>query len=199
MKFVFSRRLAKIGVLNTRNEKHGKEKKVPAGDITIRFPLKIEELDTVVITNPDMPKFSEVMFDEKGNLLTNMISPLKINRKPENLYVVIFDKELPGGASRAAKKGRKSQKSNGIDPARALEFEPVKGTNVTLELGSGPNIVLSFTIQLHPSDSDWARLVKIMEQDREVLIDQKQEEMFGEQGGKNPDADDDEDDEDDGE
>jgi hypothetical protein len=190
MKFQFTRRNAKIGVLNTRNEKHGKEAKVPAADITIKFPLKLAELDTVVITaTDDMPKFSEVMFDEKGNLLTNMISPLKVNRKPEGLYIVIFDKELPTGTKTRGAKAKKGQKANGVDPATALEFDACKAKDITLELGSGPNLMLSFKVALHPNDKDWARLINIMEQEREVLIEARQEELFGD------DADDDEEEE----
>ncbi len=196
MKFQFNRRMAKIGVLNTRNEKHGKEKKVPAADVTIRFPLKLDELDTVVITSTDdMPAFSEVIYDENGNLLTNMISPLKVNRKPEGLYFVIFDKELPTGA----KKAKGKQKANGIDPARALEFDACKAKNITLELGSGPNIILSFTLGLHPTDAQWARLINIMEQDREIIVEARQEELFGEPNDWGGDGEDDEDDEDDDE
>lgn len=182
MKFSFTRRNAKIGVVNTRNEKHGKETKVPAADVTIKFPLKLSELDTVVITaTDDMPKFSEVMFDEKGNLLTNMISPLKVNRKPEGLYIVLFDKELPTGTKTRGGKGKGKQKPNGVDPATALEFDACKAKDITLELGSGPNIMLSFKVALHPTDKDWSRLINIMEQEREVTIEARQEELFGEQ------------------
>lgn len=192
MKFSFSRRNAKIGVLNTRNEKHGKEAKVPAADLTIKFPLKLAELDTVVIVaTDDMPKFSEVLFDDKGNLLTNMISPLKVNRKPEGLYIAIFDKELPTGTKTRGGKGKKNQKPSGIDPATALEFDACKAKDITLELGSGPNIMLSFKVALHPNDKDWARLINIMEQEREVVIEARQEELFGEDADEEEGGDDD--------
>ncbi len=193
MKFQFNRRVATIGVLNTRNEKHGKTEKVPAADITVKFPLKLAELDTVVISSTeDMPKFSEVLFDKKGNILTNMISPIRVNRKPEGLYLVIFDKELPSGTKTRGGAGKK--RANGIDPATALEFDGCKAKNIAIEVGSGPNIILSFTVQLHPTDKDWARLVNIMEQQREIVIEARQEEMFGEQNEEEEEGEEDDED-----
>lgn len=95
MKFDVGPRQAEFGVFNNRAEKHGQEK-VKALDLPFKIAITMKELDVIVPLQTG--KFSEMMYDKKKNLQTFVLSPLAVNRKPENIEVEIYDIEARANA-----------------------------------------------------------------------------------------------------
>lgn len=86
MKFDIGPREAAFGTFNNRAEFNGDDR-VKAIDLPVTTGLSMKELDMVIPTQGQ--KASEFLFDAKGNPLTFVLWPLKVNRKPENVSAEI--------------------------------------------------------------------------------------------------------------
>lgn len=95
MKFDVGPREAEFGIYNNRAENHGKEK-VKALDLPFTICVTLKELDQIAPCQTG--KLSELLYDGKKNLQTFCLSPMAINRKPENISVEIFDIEARANA-----------------------------------------------------------------------------------------------------
>lgn len=155
MKFKVSRRLGHFLHLNVRNERHGDEK-VPAADIKIEFPGTKRDLDMLLPLQDG--KMSDVLYDDKGNLMTPYLSPLKVFRKPENVTMRIWD--------------RTSEKD-------FLEFEGTTIKGIEMDLNDKRNLLVRLTIQVHDDpEKHTARLRRLMDAERDFSLEAQQEDFF---------------------
>lgn len=202
MKFDFSRRPAEFGGFNNRWELMGSGgEKRKAVDLPARWQVKIgKELTMVVPTGtPGAVSFSTFMYGKnprKPNRTTHVIGPLKVQRKPEHLKVIIYDVQL--------------------DNRKQMTFEDVTVKDPVLELEED-KVYLSCKLQIHPTSEQFLRLndnVETKQRDfecfatqPELLPDEEEEEEEdadqadieegdGEEDEEGEDADDGEDDDD---
>lgn len=157
MKFKIHRRKGKFGKGNFRNENHGKEK-VPAADLPITFDGGKRELDMLAPLIGDL-KFSDVIYDEKGNLLMPYLSPMSIHRKPDNVTFRCWD--------------------NPTNAKNVLEFDGCTVKSIVATLKNKRNLIITLTVQLHDDpDKHTARLRKIMDKEYEFELEAQQEDFF---------------------
>jgi hypothetical protein len=96
MKFDLGPRNAEFGTFNNRAEKHGDER-VKAIDLPVKMAITLKELDVLVPMQEG--KLSTIMYaGKKKNLTTHVLSPMFLNRKPENISIEITDKEVENKA-----------------------------------------------------------------------------------------------------
>lgn len=180
-KFKITARAADIGKLNIRPEHHG-DKIEPAMDIPVKVRGTKRDLDMLIPVQDG--KFSEMAYTLDGACLVPHISPLHVNRKPDNLKVTIWDSPT-----------KKTQK---------LEFSEAKVKNIVVELGAKHKLEIMFTLQVNiDTERDAARLVRCMGESREIEITATQDDLFDyddqDEGqdaeGEQADIDDDQDDE----
>lgn len=171
MKFDFKKRGAEFGVFNNRRERHGEER-VKAIDLPMRHQVTVKELDMLVPCQ-GVP-FSEFLYGggKKPKLQTYLLSPLKIDRRPEHVTLIIYD--------------------NDVDKRKSMKFEDVTIKDPVLEFEEDGVIYLSYKAQIHPGDL-FARVSDNVEaQSRQFecratqpeLFDNGDEEGEGEEGGE---------------
>lgn len=159
MKFKVLRRNGRFGKINIRNERHGDEK-VPAADLKVEFDGGKRELD-MLCPLQDGTKLSDVFYDDKGNLLTPWLSPMRVHRKPDTVQFMCWDRPT-------------SEK----DP---LKFDNVTIKGIDVELKEKRNIIVTAMIQLHDDpDKHTARLRRLMDNEREFSLEASQEDFFEE-------------------
>lgn len=132
MKFDFRKRQCNFGVFNNRMENNGPDVKVKAIDLPFQIKLKPKELDMVVPTN-GVP-LSQFLFGDdlrKPELQTHLLSPLKVQRKPEHVELVIYD----GG---------------GVDKRKVMRFKDTKVKDPTITIEQDGTPYLSGKFQIHP-------------------------------------------------
>ncbi len=167
MKFSIKRRLGKFGRANFRGEFHGDDS-VPAADVTISFTAGKRDLD-MLWPMSNKQKISDILYDEKGNLLCPFISPLKIHRKPESVVFTCWDSPT-------------KERDH-------LKFELCKVKNIEIELNDKRNIVVSLMVQLHDDpEKHSARLRRLMNTEREFELDAAQEDFFDNDPEKDDDG-----------
>lgn len=131
MKFDFKKRQCEFGVFNNRRENEGQEKlKRKAIDLPFRFQIKPKELDMVAPTN-GVP-LSQFLFGEdlrKPELQTHLLSPMKVQRKPEHIDLQIFDD---------------------VDKRKVMRFKDTKIKDPTVEIEQDGTIYLTGKFQIHP-------------------------------------------------
>lgn len=157
MKFKLSRRAGSFGRANFRPEYHGEEN-VPAADITVRFSANKRDLD-MLWPMADKTKISDVIYDEKGNLLCPFISPLKIHRKPESVTFTCWDSPT-------------KERDH-------LKFDLCRVKNIEIELKDKRNVFVKLMVQLHDDpEKHSARLRRLMDTERDFSLEATQEDFF---------------------
>lgn len=160
MKFKVHRRAGQFGKINIRNENHGDEK-VPAADLSVTFTGGKRELD-MLCPMPDGSKFSEMIYDESGNLLMPFLSPMKVHRKPDTIKFCCWDRPT-------------SEKD-------FLQFGDVSVKSISVQLKDKRNIIVSCMVQLHDDpEKHTARLRRLMDAEREFSLEALQEDLFNEE------------------
>lgn len=156
MKFDFSKRSCVIGKINLRNEFHG-EDRVIAMDIPLAFAITFEELDMVVPCQD--VKLSKILFDSKKRLVTHLLSPISVHRKPEHISVTVYDKQLR-------------------EKDTSLKFEDVTIKDIKVDLEDGEKLTLRCKAQLRPSPDKRERLIDVMGESRNFECFSAQPELF---------------------
>lgn len=173
MKFDVGPRQAEFGVFNNRAEKHGQDK-VKALDLPFKIGVTMKELDVIIPLQNG--KFSEMIFDKKKNLQTFVLSPLVVNRKPENISVEIYDIEARANAKPLVLKECKIK-----DPV--LTFED-KGTVYLSGKIQVSNVAVKDVERIIEGVENKTRKMQFWANSPELPLDQQDDEK-----GKDPETD----------
>ncbi|HSV90940.1 MAG TPA: hypothetical protein VLH80_07555 [Nitrospiraceae bacterium] len=161
MQFSFKKRAANFGVYNNRLENNGPDKKVKAIDLPFEFQMKPKEIDMVVPTN-GVP-LSQFLFGDnlrKPELQTHLLSPLKVQRKPEHIELVIYD--------------------DGIDKRKCMRFKDTTVKDPTIVIDQDGTPYLTGKFQIHPNGQLQRISDNIEGQTREFECRATQPELFDE-------------------
>lgn len=160
MKFKFRKRRGLFTHFNARGEKHGNER-VPAGDITVSFPITKTDLAMLFPTGVKDVFLYDCLYDDKGHLLMPFISPLTNARTPENVTWRCWDKRS--------------------SPKKPFEIQGCKIKGISIELADKKSMRCKLKIQVHDEpDRDTARIRWLCtEQEAEFELFAEQDDFFG--------------------
>lgn len=130
MKYDFAKRACEFGVFNNRLENMGPDQKRKAIDLPMKWQIKPKELDMLVPAQGTL--LSQFLFGDdlrKPVLQCPLLSPLKVQRKPEHITLTIYD--------------------DGVDKRKKLTFTDVSIKDPILEFDD-ETIFLKCKAQLHP-------------------------------------------------
>lgn len=158
MKFKLTAREGEFLHANFRGEKHGQER-VPATDLKIRCRGTKRDFDMLFPLQEG--KLTAIVWDAKGNLQVNYMSPLKNHRTPEDVEFIVWD-----------------QNTKKKDP---LQFEGCKVKFGEIVLHDKWNFDLTLTVQLHDDpERDTPRLRRLPDTKCEFQLEAMQEDFFDE-------------------
>lgn len=168
MKFKVPRRNGKFGKVNIRHEKHGTEN-VPASDVKFEFKGTKTTLN-MLCPLASGEKFSDTVWDDRGNLQMPYLSPMSNFRTPENVTFTVWDKP-----------------TREKDP---LSFTETRIKSIEIELNDNYNIVVRGLIQIHDDpEKHSVRLRQLMDTERQFSLEAAQEDFFDKEPEDNEEED----------